>query len=116
MYQRASRRNSFTIAYRKEGTIAYGQVDVFFNVPSDFNAIISSGAVVLPMSKISGGVCEQHEILGMPETHIVTFSKPNRLRSEIIALDDLLELCLYIEITDNDIQYVAHFLNQFEKD
>ena len=77
-------------------TKSYGQVDVFFNVPGDLNAIISSGAVVLPMSKISGGVCEQHVILGMPATHIVTLSKPNRLCSEIIALDDLLELCLYM--------------------
>ena len=72
MYKRVSRRNSFTVAYRKEGTIAYGQVDVFFNVPGDLSAKISSGAVVLPMSKISGGVCEQHEILGMPATYIVT--------------------------------------------
>ena len=48
LYERVSRRNSSTVAYKKECSIKYGQIECFFKVPEE--STIQFGAVICPMA------------------------------------------------------------------
>ena len=61
LYKRVSRRNSFTVAYRKECSLKYGQIECFFKAPEEGR--IQFGAVIRPMTVISEGqLCTEHEV------------------------------------------------------
>lgn len=114
IYKRVSRRNNFTIAYCQGGHTSYGQIEVFFLVEETFR--MTCGAVIAPMPKSSGVLCERHEVLGNVVNHIVPLHQPKKNRFDIIPLEDIIDVCLYIKFSDSEVGYAAHFPNHFEKD
>ena len=114
MYKRVSRRNSYTIAYQQEGDTRYGQIEAFFVVSQD--PVATCGAVIAPMSKSAQHVCECHEVLGNTVQHIVSLQNPSKNRFDIVLLEHIIDVCLYMKFSDSDIGYAAHFPNHFEKD
>ena len=74
------------------------------------------GAVIAPMSKSCQHICECHELLGNPIHHIFSLQHPNKDRFDIVLLEDIIDVCLYMKFSDNEVGYAAHFPNQFEKD
>lgn len=114
MYKRVSRRNSFTVAYQKENGTRYGQIEVFFVVPRD--PAMTCGAVIVPMLKSDQHICAQHEVLGSPIHHIVALQQPNKNRFDVVLLEDIIDVCLYMKFSDSEVGYAAHFPNHFEKD
>ena len=114
MYKRVSRRNNFTIAYSQGGCTSYGQIEVFFLVGE--TSRMTCGAVIAPMSMFSGALCESHEVLGNVVNHIVPLHQPKKNRFDIIPLEDIIDVCLYINFSDSEVGYAAHFPNHLEKD
>ena len=114
MYKRVSRRNNFTIAYSLGGCTSYGQIEVFFLVGE--TSRMTCGAVIAPMSMFSGALCESHEVLGNVVNHIVPLHQPKKNRFDIIPLEDIIDVCLYIKFSDSEVGYAAHFPNHLEKD
>lgn len=114
MYKRVSRRNNFTIAYSLGGCTSYGQIEVFFLVEE--TSRMTCGAVISPMSMSSEVLCESHEVLGNVVNHIVPLHQPRKNRFDIILLEDIIDVCLYIKFSDSEVGYAAHFPNHLEKD
>ena len=114
MYKRVSRRNSYTVAYQQEEDTRYGQIEVFFVVSKD--PVATCGAVIAPMAKSPQHVCECHELLGTTVQHIVPIQNPSKNRFDIVLLENIIDVCLYMKFSDSDIGYAAHFPNHFEKD
>lgn len=114
MYKRVSRRNSHTVAYQQEEDTRYGQIEVFFVVSQD--PVATCGAVIAPMAKSPQHVCECHELLGNTVQHIVPLQNPSKNRFDIVLLENIIDVCLYMKFSDSDIGYAAHFPNHFEKD
>ena len=83
-------------------------------VPED--PAMACGAVIAPMSKSDQHVCEWHGVLGYPVLHIVSLHDPNKNRFDIVNLEDIIDICLYMKFSDSEIGYAAHFPNHFEKD
>ena len=76
---------------------------------------MTCGAVIAPMPKSSGVLCESHEVLGNAVNHIVPLHQPKN-RFDIVPLEDIIDVCLYIKFSDSEVGYAAHFPNHFEKD
>ena len=114
MYKRVSKRNSYTVAYRKGRSIVYGQIEMYFCAGA--NAHLQHGAVIVPMpTAVKQCISEQNDILGItPVSHIVVLNQPKQNQADIVSVDDIVELCVFIELSD--ITYVAHFPNRYEKD
>ena len=111
MYQRVSRRNSFTVAYQHEEGITYGQIEVFFLIPA-----VICGAVIAPMSKSGKRVCECHYMLGNPVQHIVSLQHPSKHKFDIVVLENIIDICLYMKFSDSEVGYAARFPNHLERD
>ena len=77
---------------------------------------MTCGAVIAPMPKSSGVLCESHEVLGNAVNHIVPLHQPKKNRFNIIPLEDIIDACLYIKFSGSEVAYAAHFPNYFEKD
>ena len=83
---------------------------------------MACGAVIAPMPKSSGVLCESHEVLGNAVNHIVPLHQPKKNRfdiiplEDIVLLEDIIDVCLYIKFSDSEVGYAAHFPNHFEKD
>ena len=77
---------------------------------------MTCGAVIAPMPKSSGVLCESHEVLGNAVNHIVPLHQPKKNRFDIIPLEDIIDACLYIKFSGSEVAYAAHFPNHFEKD
>ncbi|XP_067019914.1 uncharacterized protein [Acropora muricata] len=116
LYKRTSKRNTFTVAYRRDGSpsISYGQIEVFFKAPVPSKT--SYGAVVVPMSKAKQDICHRHTLLGIPVTHIIALHRPNRNIFVIVPLEDIIDVCVNMEFSDSRVNYAAHFPNHLEKD
>ena len=116
-YKRVSRRNTFTVAFRqaKSPSMSYGQIEVFFKAP--VGSRISCGAVVVPLkSRANQHICNPHEVLGKPVSHIVVLHQPNRQCFKVVPLEDIIDICVYMAFSDNQMCYAAHFPNHLEKD
>jgi hypothetical protein len=93
-YKRATKRNSYTIAYQKESKMCYGQVEVYF---VSFNEPMECGAVIAPMTKSNEDVARSHEVLGKLVTHIVPLHQPrNKEEHDIVDIDNIVDVCLFI--------------------
>ena len=77
---------------------------------------MTCGAVIAPMSKSCQHICECHELLGNPIHHIVSLQHPNKDRFDIVFLEDIIDVCLYMKFSDNEVGHAAHFPNHFDKD
>lgn len=115
-YKRVSRRNTFTIAFRLETSpsINYGQIEMFFMAP--VGSRTSFGAVVVPLSRVNQDICQQHEVLGRPVSHIIALRQPNRHYFIVVPLEDIIDICVYMAFSDSTTYYAAHFPNHLEKD
>lgn len=113
-YKRVSRRNNYTIAYQQGDSIRYGYIETFFSVKN--NPRVACGAVIAPMSMSGQHVCKSHEVLGRPISHIVCLHEPNKNRFKVVAVEDIMDICVYIKFSDCDVSYAAHFPNHIEKD
>ena len=113
-YKRVSRRNNYTIAYWQEGSICYGQIEVFFFTRDERR--MACGAVVATMSMSGQRLCKWLDILGSPVSHIVCLHHPNRSRFAVVPLDEIVDVCVYMKFTDSDLGYAAHFANHIERD
>ena len=101
MYKPVSKRNTFTVAYKdSESGIIYGQIVTFFKAPNSCNRVY--GAVILPMVKIDV-ICEPHVVLGRQADHIVTVGQPAKHSCVLTSLEDILEVCLYIQFDGSSI-------------
>ena len=54
---------------------------------------MTCGTVVSPLTVSSQHVCNIHEVLGNPLTHIVYLHKPNRKRFTVVTLGDIIDMC-----------------------
>ena len=116
MYKRVSRRNSSTIMYRQGASINYGQIEVFFKGPVNSQTNYRyCGAVISPMLRATQGLCERHRVLGMPVHHILTLKKPNNIHFVMVQLENIIDVCVFMETQDSDVQYAAQFPNHFER-
>ena len=114
-YKRVSRRNNFTVAYQRGATIFYGQVEVFFAVKD--NLRLACGAIIAPMPLTGHRICNSDELLGAsPVNHIVCLQQPAQNRFDVIPLEDIIDVCVYMKFSDTDVGYAAHFPNHIEKD
>ena len=113
-YKRVSRRNNYTIAYQKEESICYGQIEVFFVVRDDVRMVC--GAVLSSLAVSSKQVCKSHQILGSPVSHIACLHQPNRNRFTVVPLEDIIDVCVYMKFSDCDLGYAALFPNHIERD
>ncbi|XP_074629306.1 uncharacterized protein LOC141886900 [Acropora palmata] len=113
-YKRVTRRNNFTVAYQQEEETRYGQIEIFFVVPH--YPVVTSGAVIAPMSMSEHRVCEFNEFLGNTVHHIVSLKDPSKKRFDIVHLENIIDICLYMKFSDNEVGFAAHFPNHFEKD
>ena len=77
---------------------------------------MTCGAVIVPLSTSSGVLCESHEVLGIPVNHIVPVLQRKEGRFDIIPLEDIVDVCLYIKFADSEVGYANHFPNHLEKD
>ena len=116
LYKRVSRRNTFTVAYSLNGSssISYGQIEVFFKAA--VGTRVSCGAIVQPLSIADQDLCKEHEVLGRPVSHIIALRRPNRQFFVVVPLEDIIDVCVYMEFSDSEVHYVAHFPNHLEKD
>ena len=114
MYKRVSRRNSFTVAYSKGEGTSYGQIEVFFVLKEDPR--MTCGAIIAPMSEADEVICERHAVLGSLVEHIVPLQQARRNIFDIVPFKDIIDVCLYMKFSDNEVGYAAHFPNHFEKD
>ena len=115
MYKRVSRRNSFTVTYHQGVTVNYGQIEVFFKVPRNSETNYY-GAVISRMPRATQRLCKKHPVLGTPVHHIVTLKKPNNICFEIVQLENIIDVCVYMDTQDSDVQYAAQFPNHYERD
>lgn len=115
MYKRVSRRNSFTVTYHQGATINYGQIEVFFVGPVNSETNYC-GAVISPMLRAAQGLCKKHPVLGTPVHHIVTLKKPNNIHFVMVQLENIIDVCVYMDTQDSDVQYAAQFPNHYERD
>ena len=113
-YKRVTRRNNFTVAYQQEEETRYGQIEIFFVVPH--YPVVTSGAVIAPMSMCEHRVCEFNEFLGNTVHHIVSLKDPSKKRFDMVRLENIIDICLYMKFSDNEVGFAAHFPNHFEKD
>ncbi len=96
-YKRATKRNSYTVAYQKESEMCYGQVEVYF---VNVNEPIECGAVIAPMAKSNEDVARSHEVLRKLVTHIVSLHQPrNKEEYDIVDTDNLVDVQYCREIT-----------------
>ena len=114
MYKRVSRRNSFTVAYSKGEGTSYGQIEVFFVLKEDPR--MTCGAIIAPMSEADEVICERHAVLGSLVEHIVPLQQARRNIFDIVPFKDIIDVCLYMKFSDNEVGYAAHLPNHFEKD
>ena len=82
---------------------------MFFKAP--VRSKTSCGAVLVPMSKAKQDICHQHTVLGIPVSHIIALHRPNRNIFVIVRLEDIIDVCAYIEFSDSRVNYAAHFPN-----
>lgn len=61
-------------------------------------------------------VCKTHPVLGTPVHHIVTLKKPNNICFEIVQLENIIDVCVYMDTQNSDVQYAAQFPNHYERD
>ena len=87
---------------------------MFFLV--DGTSRTTCGAVIAPMSMSSEVLCESHDILGNVVNHIVPLHQLKKNRFDIIPLEDIIDVCLYIKFSDIEVGYAAHFPNHLERD
>ena len=115
-YKRVSRRNTFTVAYRLEGSpsLDYGQIEIFFRAPVGSRTLF--GAVLKPLSRASQSICKQHEVLGRPVSHIIALHHPHRHLFVIVPLENIIDVCVYMAFSDSEVHYAAHFPNHLERD
>ena len=115
-YKRVSRRNTFTVAYRLEGSpsLEYGQIEIFFKAP--VGSRTSCGAVLRPLSRANQCICKQHEVLGRPVSHIIALHHPHRNLFIIVPLENIIDVCVYMAFSDSGVHYAAHFPNHLERD
>ena len=81
IHSRASKhvsvRNSYTVSYKDNNEIMYGQVEVFVQPSSLQDDSVQYAAVILPFLEQTGFVCPTYEVLGVcPVTHIVCWYPP----------------------------------------
>ena len=77
---------------------------------------MTSGAVIAPMSMSEHRVCEFNEFLGNTVHHIVSLKDPSKKRFDIVRLENIIDICLYMKFSDNEVGFAVHFPNHFEKD
>lgn len=103
------------MAYRNNCSFKYGQIECVFKAPEESR--IQFGAVIRPMAVSSKAqLCKEHEVLGPLCNHIVPLHAPARFSCDVILLDAIIEVCVYISFLENDVVYAVHFPNRFEKD
>lgn len=118
-YKRVSVRNSYTVSYKDNNKIKYGQVEVFVQASSPQNDSIQYAAVILPFLKQTGFVCPTNEVLGVcPVTHIVCWYPPLNDHCVLVPIDNIEDICVCMELRDtgSPVVYIAHFPNHIEKD
>ena len=115
-YKRVTRGNNYTIAYQKEESVCYGQIEVFFVVRDTCNVGMVCGAVLSSLTVSSKQVCKPHEILGSLVSHIVCLQQPNRNRFTVVPFEDIIDVCVYMKFSDCDLGYAALFANHIERD
>lgn len=115
-YKRVTRRNSFTVAFREGPGVKYGQIETFFEAPKESRILY--GAIVLPMSESSDRLCKKHQVLGILDGHIAPLNQlnPSISCATVIALTDIIEVCVLVKFSESQVCYAAHFANRFEKD
>ena len=57
-----------------------------------------------------------HRDLACPVNHIVPLCKPKENILDIVNIQEIIDVCVYMKFTDSDIGYAAHFPNHLEKD
>lgn len=118
-YKRVSVRNSYTVSYKDNNKIKYGQVEVFVQASSPQNDSVQYAAVILPFLKQTGFVCPTNEVLVVcPVTHIVCWYPPLNDHCVLVPIDNIEDICLCMELGDtgSPVAYIAHFPNHIEKD
>lgn len=115
-YKRVTKRNNYTVAYTHDGDTQYGQIEEFFMVKEDHHSALTCGAVIAQMPKSGKHLCECHELLGCPVNHIAPLYKPKENILDIVNIQEIIDVCVYMKFTDSDIGYAAHFPNHLEKD
>ena len=51
-----------------------------------------------------------------PVNHIVYLRQPDKNRFDVVSLEGLLDVCVYMKFSDTVVGYAAHFANHIEKD
>ena len=118
-YKRVSVRNAYTVSYKDNNEIKYGQVEVFVQASSPRNDSVQYAAVILPFLQQTGFVCPTYEVLGLcPVTHIVCCYPPLNDQCVLVPIDNIEDICVYMELRDTvlPVVYIAHFPNHIEKD
>ena len=87
---------------------------MFFVVRDDVKMVC--GAVLSSLAVSSKQVCKSHVILGSPVSHIVCLHQPNRNRFTVVPLEDIIDVCVYMKLSDYDLGYAALFPNHIERD
>ena len=77
---------------------------------------MTCGAIIAPMSEADEVICERHAVLGSLVEHIVPLQLARRNIFDIVPFKDIIDVCLYMKFSDNEVGYAAHFPNHFEKD
>lgn len=122
LYKRVSRRNTFTVAYKEKNALKYGQIEVFVKASApDHKSNMEYGAVLFPLEKIPDeGKCitDVNEVLGInPIGDFVAAVKPPQMdRCTLIGLDQISEVCVYMEFKPSKVAYIARLPNAYERD
>ncbi|KAJ7361966.1 hypothetical protein OS493_014616 [Desmophyllum pertusum] len=66
--------------------------------------------------RVNQDICQQHEVLGRPVSHIIALRQPNRHYFIVVPLEDIIDICVYMAFSDSATYYAAHFPNHLEKD
>ena len=120
LYKRVSRRNTFTIAYKEQSSLKYGQIEVFVKASVPESNMVY-GAVLFPLEKIKDegkSIASVDEVLGInPIGDFVVAVKPPQMdRCRVIRLDQIADICIYMELKPSKVAYIAHLPNTYERD
>ncbi|XP_069103099.1 uncharacterized protein [Argopecten irradians] len=128
-YKRCSARNSFTIAYREDGTVQYGQIELYMQLHTycHKHVIMSSQcgcpaqnvALVLTFNTIldnnSHGLLDLMDARDMQLEHIYALKVQNR--KNIIPIQRIACKCVLVGLCDKtDIVFVCKMTNMCERD
>ena len=78
---------------------------------------MACGAIIAPMPLAGHRICNSDELLGASlVNNIVCLQQPAQYRFDVIPLEDIIDVCVYMKFSDNDVGYAAHFPNHIEND